>query len=143
MNRDGVKTIIGLLVIGLIIVATFLYGNHQRQAQLRHDQDVKKQSGVTQATPQATPTTNKSASSQASVPSPSANPLQGQGSTSSTSTVKSPQTGGTAIVTPATTPKTGAGEMAPIALVGLALAGIYYRRSRRELVGALIAIKHD
>ena len=43
MKRDTVKTLAGLIIIGGIVVATFLYGNSQRQAQLAHDQDVKKQ----------------------------------------------------------------------------------------------------
>ncbi|MEO7617348.1 MAG: hypothetical protein ABIS59_00740 [Candidatus Saccharibacteria bacterium] len=139
MNRDGLKTIIGLLVIGLIIVATFLYGNHQRQAQLRHDEDLKRQQQkVTQTTPQATTSPAASTSPQASVPSSTPNPIQGQGKVTT-----APQAGGTAMSTStnSTTPRTGAGEMAPVALLALIASGVYYRRSRREIVFALVPSK--
>jgi lysozyme family protein len=137
VNRDGLKTIIGLLVIGLIIVATFLYGNHQRQAQLRHDEDLKRQQQkVTQTTPQATKSPAASTSPQASVPSSTPNPIQGQGKVTA-----APQTGGTAMTETNTTPRTGAGEMAPIALLALIASGVYYRRSRREVVFALVPTK--
>jgi len=43
MKRETLKTLAGLIVIVGIVVATFMYGNSQRQAQLKHDQDVKKQ----------------------------------------------------------------------------------------------------
>jgi high-affinity Fe2+/Pb2+ permease len=43
MKRDTVKTLAGLVIIGVIVVATFMYGNAQRQAQLKHDQQVKQQ----------------------------------------------------------------------------------------------------
>lgn len=35
MKKDILTTIGGLVAVGLIVVATFLYGNHQRQQQLR------------------------------------------------------------------------------------------------------------
>ena len=38
MNRDAAKTLAGLAIIGVIVVATFLYGNAQRQAQLKKDE---------------------------------------------------------------------------------------------------------
>ena len=138
MNRDGIKTIIGLLVIGLIIVATFLYGNHQRQAQLRHDEDLKRQQTASQTAPQATTTPVMSKTSpQASVPSSTPNPIQGQGNA-----VTVPQTGGSALsTTTTTTPRTGADAMVPIALLALIISGVYYVRSRREVVFALVPSK--
>lgn len=142
MNRDGIKTIIGLLVIGLIIVATFLYGNHQRQAQLRHDEDLKRQQTASQTAPQTapqattTPVMSKT-SPQASVPSSTPNPIQGQGNA-----VTAPQTGGSALSTATTTtPRTGADAMVPIALLALIISGVYYVRSRREVVFALVPSK--
>jgi hypothetical protein len=42
-NRDLLRTVGGILVIGLIVVGTFLYGNQQRQDQIRKEQDLKKQ----------------------------------------------------------------------------------------------------
>lgn len=43
MNRDLLKTAGGIIIIGAIIVATFLYGNQQRQEQVRRDQEVEQQ----------------------------------------------------------------------------------------------------
>ena len=141
MNRDGVKTVIGLLVIGLIIVATFLYGNNQRQAQLRHDQDLKRLQSVSQTSPQTTPkaapTPSKSTALQPGVPAPTSNPIQGRGNAVTTA----PQTGGTVAAGSSSTPKTGPDAIAPIALLALIGAGVYYRRSRRELASALVATK--
>jgi hypothetical protein len=113
MKRDTLKTLAGLIIIGGIVVATFLYGNSQRQAQLKHDQDVKKQqaakaqeqakaatpispsvAAVAVATPtpkpSVTPTPKPSASPQvaagnntAPVKSPATNTLQGSGGSGS------------------------------------------------------------
>jgi hypothetical protein len=43
MNRDLLKTIGGILIIAAIVVATFLYGNQQRQEQVRRDQALQEQ----------------------------------------------------------------------------------------------------
>lgn len=40
---DIIKTVGSVLIIGGIIVATFLYGNRQRVEQARRDADIKKQ----------------------------------------------------------------------------------------------------
>lgn len=137
MNRDGLKTVIGLLVIGLIIVATFLYGNNQRQAQLRHDQDLKKQQQTAaQVTPQATATPAMSTKPQPSVVAPTSNTIQG-----SAAKTAAPQTGGSGTVAQSTTPRTGPDALAPIALLALIGAGVFYRRSRREVVFALAPSK--
>ncbi len=95
MKRDTVKTLAGLLVIAVIVVATFVYGNSQRQAQLKHDQEVKNQevaSGnktpMASSSPQATTSTTPAkspAANTAPVSSPRANSLQG-GSIASPST---------------------------------------------------------
>ncbi len=146
VNRDGVKTVIGLLIIGLIIVATFLYGNHQRQAQLRHDEDLKRQQQLTlQVTPQASSTpqvTPKASTSpvvsskpQPAVATPSANVIQGQGVKTTPSATSTPTK---SVADTSTTPKTGPGEWS-VALLALIGAGVYYRRSRRELALALIS----
>ena len=141
VNRDGVKTVIGLLIIGLIIVATFLYGNHQRQAQLRHDEDLKRQQQLTlQVTPQvSTPKASTSpvvsSKSQPAVATPSANVIQGQGAKTTPSVTPTP---GKSVADTSTTPKTGPGEWS-VALLALIGAGVYYRRSRRELGMALVS----
>lgn len=41
--REFLKTIGAIVIIGLIVVATFLYGNKQRQEQLRRDQQATQQ----------------------------------------------------------------------------------------------------
>lgn len=43
LNRDFLKTLGGILIIGAIVVATFLYGNQQRQEQIRKDEQAKQQ----------------------------------------------------------------------------------------------------
>jgi cytoskeletal protein RodZ len=43
MNRDILKTAGGIVLIGVIIVATFLYGNRQRQVQLQQKNQATKQ----------------------------------------------------------------------------------------------------
>lgn len=148
MNRDGIKTVIGLLVIGLIIVATFLYGNHQRQAQLQHDQDIKRQNqDVAQMTPTAStkpsPGTSSAPASkpQPGVATPSANGIQGQGGGSVTPHASSTTAPGNVTVTD-TTPKTGPNAVASaVALIALISTGVYYRRSKRELAFARIRAK--
>jgi regulatory protein YycH of two-component signal transduction system YycFG len=107
MKRDTLKTIIALVVIGLIVVVTFLYGNSQRQAQLRRDQAAKEKTTTTQTT---------------------AKPK-----TIFTPTTVVPDTGGSA----KTMPDTGATENAliPVTLIGLGL--YYTRRSRRALAAAV------
>jgi hypothetical protein len=42
-GRDLIKTIVAVLIIGGIIVATFLYGNRQRQDQVRRDEEIARQ----------------------------------------------------------------------------------------------------
>ena len=145
MNRDGIKTVIGLLVIGLIIVATFLYGNHQRQAQLQHDQDLKRQKqDVSQMNPTATVKPAPSTSvapvpkPQPGVATPTANAIQGQGSGTVTPHAASSATPGKVTVAD-TTPKTGPDAVASVlALIALISSGVYYRRSKRELALARI-----
>jgi LPXTG-motif cell wall-anchored protein len=130
VNRDTIKTLLGLAVIGAIVVATFLYGNAQRQAQIKRVQDAKKQQvAVVSASPTVpaasvtaapvTPTpvvaTAKPAptSGTVAVNTPSSNALQGGGTLAPAT--QSPATGGTnasgqvagAAASPATVPVTG------------------------------------
>lgn len=148
MKRDTVKTLAGLIIIGGIVVATFLYGNSQRQAQLKHDQDVKKQQEAkTQeqakaAQPSSTATSGAQANT-APVSSPTSNSIQG-------STAQSPTPKTTATPTPAavstTVPVTG-GSGSPLPDTGPEMAGmlglgsitamvIAVRGSRRSLLKA-------
>ena len=65
MNKDLIKTIGGILIIAAIVVATFLYGNQQRQEQVRRDQALQEQQKqtdtntevVTEPEPQPAPST--------------------------------------------------------------------------------------
>lgn len=43
LGSDLVKTVGAILIIAIIVVATFLYGNHQRQEQVRKDQAAKQE----------------------------------------------------------------------------------------------------
>ena len=129
MKRDTLKTIFGLVIIGLIVVVTFLYGNSQRQAQLRHDQDVKRQ----QQTQAKTPAVQPSASTaQPKTAAPTTTPSKPP--VAPTAAPAAPAAGATNTTK---IPDTGASENAliPITLVGLAVYGL--RRSRRALALAV------
>ncbi len=158
MTRDAVKTIIGLVIIAAIVVATFLYGNAQRKAQVNHDQAAKQQ---TQATAMATVTPPAQSSSggkpttnTAPVQTPQANTIQGGKTPTPTKspkaspTPKPVTTGGSGVVAGGTTPQTG-GTGAPLPQTGPAtpIAGAFgagaivfmalaVRRSRRAIVAA-------
>jgi cytoskeletal protein RodZ len=164
MSRDTVKTLAGLVIIGVIVVATFLYGNAQRQSQLKKQQQTADQSQQAQpsnsATPQAgtttpqasgtpapsqaaqntstpTPTTNT-----APVTSPNANSLQGTGGSGQPAAAgqvagaqSTPQAGASGGTKPPL-PETGA----PVAgLVGVTAIGVMMlavRRSRQSIMKA-------
>ena len=111
MNRDTLKTLAGLVVIGFIVVATFLYGNAQRQSQNKHDQEVKQQANTN---PSASPAKSAAIAAQpkastqpgtAAVASPSSNAVQGgkvQASTAPSATT-SPKASPTPSATPSPT----------------------------------------
>ncbi len=130
MKRDTVKTIAGLIIIGGIVVATFLYGNSQRQAQLAHDQQVKQQQTAkipaksSAAQPSATGAAGASATNNtAPVNTPASNTIQGSAAQSSTS--KSAATTTPAVAGSTNTPVTGgSGEAAPLPTTGPEMAGI-------------------
>lgn len=115
INKDVLKTVGGLLLIGVVVVATFLYGNQQRQEQMRQEQGVEQQATSidkdtntkpkTQTQPKADSDSSPSAS-----PNPSLQPL------------------------PTRTPETGASSIIPMALTGL--AAWRYFRGRKELAFA-------
>lgn len=55
LNRDFLKTLGGILVIGAIVVATFLYGNRQRQEQIKKEELAKQEQSEQQAQNQNQP----------------------------------------------------------------------------------------
>ena len=125
MKRDTVKTIAGLIIIVGIVVATFMYGNAQRQKQLAEDQKAKQQQEATaqqhakSVSPNASPT---------KAPTATAAP-KGAGVVAGTTT---PVTGGTGASLPDTGPET-------IGMVGLSAIGVMalaVRRSRRAMLAA-------
>ena len=82
MNKDLLRTIGGILVIGGIVVATFLYGNQQRQEQVRQDQ------AQTQTEEQAAPEEPAKPKVVSQQPTPGAPAANGQ-----TQPVTTPETG--------------------------------------------------
>lgn len=125
MERKGsdlLKTIGAILVIGGIVVATFLYGNRQRQEQVRRDQQIRQEqekkaaeeSGPKVAVDGSKDNTTVKPENQATpkpaAPTPPATSGVGGGQLSSS--------GGTE-----TTPKTG-GELAYVIPAGL-IYGLY------------------
>jgi len=112
MKRDTVKTAVGLVIIAGIVVATFLYGNSQRQAQLRHDQDVKNQQAkATAASPSASASVQPSAT-----PTPAV--VEG------------------AAISPTVIPDTGATENGLIGLAAITLAAVLWRGSKARVLRA-------
>jgi cytoskeletal protein RodZ len=160
--RDTVKTLAGLVIIAVIVVATFLYGNAQRQAQLKHDQQIKDQQAKTttvqllaKASPDASakPTSSSAATPSASsatntapVETPQSNSLQGGATPTPT-----PKPTVTPVPTPAPSPvvayggpsatplpQTGSsslGGMFGVAAIVGAILGVRY--SRRSLLAAV------
>src|SRR5665213_3409768 len=85
MNRDVLTTVGGLILVGVVVVATFLYGNQQRQAQLRQQQTTQKQQQQKAATPAKPKAVSGSAKSQPAAPTttsatPTQQPAAGQAS---------------------------------------------------------------
>lgn len=113
MKRDSVKTAVGLFIIAGIVVATFLYGNSQRQAQLRHDQDVK----------------NQQAKATATLPSASA-------SVKPTAT-PTPVVVDGAATSPGVIPDTGATENGVIGLAALTFFVVLWRSSKARVLRAV------
>ena len=137
MKRDTVKTIAGLIIIVGIVVATFMYGNAQRQKQLAEDQKAKQQQEATaqqqaksvspSASPKASATPKPNATA-TKAPTATAAP-KGAGVVAGTTT---PVTGGTGASLPDTGPET-------IGMVGLSAIGVMalaVRRSRRAMLEA-------
>ena len=108
MKRDSVKTAVGLVIIGGI-VATFLYGNAQRQSQLRQDQAIKTQQAKEAA---ASPSASASVKP-TTAPAPAV--------------IDGGQVGPTVI------PDTGATENGLFGLTAIALAGILWRESKTRV----------
>jgi cytoskeletal protein RodZ len=156
MKRDTVKTLAGLLIIGIIVVATFLYGNAQRQSQLRRDEDAKKQQQAkandqakkaqpsASAAPRTSATVAASASNKpaahtntAPVQSPMANGIQGNGGAAP----KPGQVASAATTTPATgassaLPETGSPVMGVIGVAAIVMMAAVLRRSKRAVFAA-------
>jgi cytoskeletal protein RodZ len=148
MNRDVLTTVGGLVLVGIVVVATFLYGNEQRQAQLRRDQTAQRQSqqqSKNQSTPKASSVSTSSGSSntatatssQPAVQKPSSSnqtTLQG-GSPSSTASSPVPSSGSG----PAETPRTGSSSI--LYVFGATLMVVLYqvyRRSRTAVAQAAL-----
>jgi LPXTG-motif cell wall-anchored protein len=154
MKRDTVKTLAGLLVIGVIVVATFLYGNAQRRSQLKHDQDVKRQQDAKSAeqarkaqpsaSAQATGTPlagGQQANNTAPVKSPTSNDLQGsnKGTPTPAATPKpSPSATPGQVAGAQTTPVAGAKD--PLPETGSPLAGLL---GATAVLGAAVALRRS
>lgn len=117
---DIAKTAGAVLIIGGIVVATFLYGNRQRQEQLRKDQQTKEQQdqATQQATQQPAPVApvTPSETPQAALP----------GNVG----------GGQVPVAGSSLPETGAGLLYAVGATATVLAYGAERRSRKALLNA-------
>jgi hypothetical protein len=134
MTSDVLKTIAGLVVIALIVVATFMYGNAQREAQQKRDQAAKvtaspSPSGAGQVGVTSTPTPKPATTpATAAVATPSSNAIQG-GQVAGTTTGR--------VGAGAAMPETGGELAAGLAAGAMGLAFIAWRRSRRQMALAL------
>lgn len=110
MRKDLIKSTVGLLVIGVIILATFLYGNKQRQDQVRRDQDAK--TAQEQSAPVATSTGSTDQAPGGGTPAvhqPVANnDLQNPATAALSTPDSTPAPTPAAVPAPSTTPQTGA-----------------------------------
>jgi len=130
---DTLKTVAGLIIIGGIVVATFWYGNAQRQTQLAHDREVKQQQQAKAQAQAKTATSSPTASAQAAA-TPTATPAAKASATPQPTAAPAtvPVTGGSGANLPDTGP-----EMAGV--VGLSSIGVMLvavRRSRQALLKA-------
>ena len=138
IKRDTVKTIVGLVVIAGVVVATFLYGNSQRQVLNRREQ--AKQS------PSASPVVSSGPTSTPAVTNtkPTNTPEASQSSKPSSSSVSTtPVSGGHGTEAPVSTtgndlPQAGS----PLgAMVGLGAVGGMLLALRRSKNAILLASK--
>lgn len=143
MRRDLVVTIGGMILVGLIVVATFLYGNQQHQAELRLAQEQQRQ--ATPAPPAAATATDPMSSSSkgtaAVQPPAAANTLQGGASKSGSGSSPAPATAQTPVLNPAQlpptqTPKTGGSTEYLVGTLLVAWLARGYLRSRAGLARA-------
>jgi hypothetical protein len=150
VKRDAIKTIIGIIVIAGIVVATYLYGNHQRQLQLDREQSARQHQQVATApsTAPVSPTVRVSpAAPTAPVASVQPNAIQGSGAAT-------PDTSGSSVslsqgnLAPApgsagTQPlaNTGSGLSTSLQVGIISFAVIAFVRSRRQFALALRSIR--
>jgi hypothetical protein len=125
MKSDTVKTLAGLGVITLIVVATFFYGNSQRQAQLKKSTAVTASPGAS-AKPTATMTPSASPKSSSSAK-PSATPA-------STPVIQDGAVNSAATAMPATGPEEAL--LPVLAIASISVAFVAYRNSRRGVLAA-------
>lgn len=145
MKSDTVKTIIGLIVIGIIVVATFLYGNSQRQAQIKNENNTKTQQANKTAAPVPSSSispanVNTSTHNTAPVASPTANSIQGgsaAGKVGTPSSTVAPSVTPVPVAVVAVMPDTGSSIPAAIGIGFSLLALVYWLASRRLLNATL------
>jgi uncharacterized protein HemX len=119
LNKDLIKTGGAVLLIAVIVVATFLYGNSQRQEQVRKDQAAKQEQERKANEEQTAQNTAQPADDNTAA---SATPTQTSASTPS----------------PSKTPSTG-GELGYLIPATALLVG--YRMSRRSKQAVLQALR--
>lgn len=108
MRKDLVKTVAGLIVVGLVVVATFLYGNHQNQQQMQHDLVLEQQQQHLAAVKRAATATKPAAAPAAATPQPK----------------------------PTAIPQTGSGLWSIVTATLLIVTLRWYKMSRRTLQSA-------
>lgn len=136
MSRETLQTIFGLCIIVIIVTATFLYGNAQRQSQLKRDQNLTSQQTTSPAASSAVSNSSNASSgpNTAPVSSPSANTIQGSkasGTSVPAVAAATPTPAGTPI------PDTGGGWIGVIGLGSVAVLALTWIKSRRAVLAAI------
>lgn len=142
MNRDNLYTFGGLVLVGAVIVAAFLYGNSQRQSQIRTDQDKQRTQQAAQ-TPNSGQANGPDQQPSAVKPSDSQTALQGSGAAGGTektpTSTPAPAAQPDAMVGITETPKTGGSVAYLIGPLALLYGYRKLRHSRRQIRSALLA----
>lgn len=151
-RRDLFATLGGLLLVAAVVVATFLYGNQQRQNQQAKEQQTKEQQAQQQsnevaksdekptaAQPAASDQSQSSAKDSTTGASPDSNTAPvavGGGAGAETA---QPATGATQQITPpgvTRTPEAGSALSTSLGTVALLTAATLYVRSRKSYISA-------
>ncbi len=123
MNRNVLTTIGGILLVTVVVVGTFMYGDEQRKKQLASDNTAAKQEQA------------KESPSPAPAPTAATTNDKAKTDTKAQASKDKPKATATSPTPPAVTqtPKTGSGVVNVVAMSLMAMTALAYYRSRKKL----------